>query len=207
MLSSTEAGLVTQAMRHMRGTERLSKDALQECLAGLQAMVESHNLLALAAQRRGVERHVAQLAAGVPLGGKGRPPSVVYEVEFGPFWRVRVVGTAEAVKAVNEELVKNNMPPVSKGAISMGAGGRGWWRKITTDNGDYDLTVRKVADLAEDVATSAEPAKAAEPDLVRLSVPKKLGAVLVARGSPEHEEALAMGGKEVQLKKPKSPKS
>lgn len=206
MLSSTEAGLVTQAMRHMRGTEPLGKAALQECLAGLQAMVESHNLLALAAQRRGVERHAAQLAAGVPLGGKGRPPSVVYEVEFGPFWRVRVVGTAEAVKAVNEELVKNNMPPVSKGAISIGAGGRGWWRKILTENGEYDLTVRKVADLAEDVAAASAQPAAPTADMVRLRVPKKLAAVLVARGSPEHEEALAMGGKEVQLKKPKSPK-
>jgi hypothetical protein len=102
---------------------------------------------------------MAASATARGAGNTGRAPSVVYEVEQEPGWRVRVTGSAAAHAKLTEALTElgagRRAPSQATLAVTMSRSGS-WAALVETDNGTVAVTVRK---LAQDMQPSKTRAK------------------------------------------------
>lgn len=140
MLNIQEVEALTLLLAARNGAKGLSKESVNTAWETVQA-----SLLASTSARAAQSTAAAQRHAANPNANAGRPPSQWYSVSLGSLWEAYVLGTSAAVEMVNEELAQHKMPLAKVGSLTVSLSKNGqWYRAIHTDNGRYDLCVKKI---------------------------------------------------------------
>lgn len=152
MFNSTEAEQVSRLVNHVDGVAELPATELTATVKALRIALADALSARVKAQQSALARRARDKELGISTGGKGRPPSTVYEVAVGSLWEARVAGRA----AVMEQLAQiweryaltEPMPTMNNISTTMSTKGS-WWRHVDTDYGEQDITVRRLGTVEE----------------------------------------------------------